>query len=63
MFLDEIWKVGFVIFNILLMVVNEKIFKNGSDIECVLMCFLVMVFNEFLDEDSGFEVFYDCMLV
>lgn len=58
-FLDEIWKSSPVILNSLLTIVNEKLYKNGKDLQKVPLKSLVAASNEIPEEGQGLEALYD----
>lgn len=62
-FLDEIWKSSPAILNILLTIINEKIYRDGNmDIKVPLKG-LVCASNEFPAPNQGLEALYDRLIV
>ena len=62
-FLDEIWKSSPAILNTLLTMINEKVFKNGSDIQKTPLKALIAASNETPQENQGLEALYDRFIV
>lgn len=61
-FLDEIWKSSPAILNTLLTIINEKIYKNGNNIENVPLKVLISASNETPPHNQGLEALYDRFL-
>jgi MoxR-like ATPase len=62
-FLDEIWKSSPAILNTLLTMINEKVFKNGSDIQSTPLKALIAASNETPQENQGLDALYDRFIV
>ena len=62
-FLDEIWKAGPSIQNALLTVINEKIYKNGTEVIKIPLKVLVAASNELPAKNEGLEALWDRFIV
>ena len=62
-FLDEIWKSSPAILNNLLTIINEHLFKNGSERVKVPLKSLVVASNEVPPENQGLDALYDRFIV
>ena len=62
-FLDEIWKSSPSILNTLLTIINEKLFRNGTDVKPAPLKALIAASNETPPPGQGLEALYDRFLV
>ena len=62
-FLDEIWKANPAIQNALLTILNEKLFRNGGEMERVPLIGFMSASNELPAKNQGLDAIFDRFLV
>lgn len=62
-FLDEIWKSSTAILNTLLTIINERVFRNGDEVEDVPLKGIIAASNETVPENQGLEALDDRLIM
>ena len=62
-FLDEIWKSSTAILNTLLTIINERVFRNGDEVEEVPLKGIIAASNETVPENQGLEALDDRLIM
>lgn len=62
-FLDEIWKSSPAILNALLTLINERLFRNGDQVEAAPLKALIAASNETPEANQGLDALFDRFIV